>query len=101
MAFPCTRCGCCCLSVDGVLPLMALGWVGFDGACIKYDRQRRECSVYAERPMVCRIDEGRPAEFSPEEWEGKNLAACDYLHLKMYSVPRESSGVCAHVPKES
>jgi len=96
MAFPCTKCGACCLKVRHVKPLLDLGWVGDDGVCSQYDRQKRLCQIYDERPMVCRIDEGRPVIFNREMWLEANLKACDVLHLELYGESREQSGECSH-----
>ena len=30
--------------------------VGGDGWCINYDRQARECRIYAHRPRFCRVE---------------------------------------------
>jgi Fe-S-cluster containining protein len=44
-----------------------LSLVGTDGWCIHYDRERRECKIYPDRPYFCRVE--------PE------------VFLKLYDVP--------------
>ena len=51
MNYPCKACGACCRNV-GTLPTLDRG----DGVCRHYDESTRLCSVYDDRPLVCRID---------------------------------------------
>ena len=97
LGFPCTKCGCCCMNVGHVTPLISMGWVDEDGVCKQYDRGSKTCRVYDERPMVCRIDEGRPVMFTASAWTLINLGACNVLHRKMYGVERELDEDCRHV----
>ena len=52
MNFPCTGCGACCKRLPETSP-MALA----DGRCRHLDLQTDRCSVYAQRPLVCRVDD--------------------------------------------
>ncbi len=51
-AFPCTRCGACCwlLATEGTVPLRA------DSACAFLSDDNRACTIYADRPELCRVD---------------------------------------------
>ncbi|MEL6937999.1 MAG: YkgJ family cysteine cluster protein [Cyanobacteria bacterium J06598_1] len=61
------NCGACCelnpadrpdlsdyLSPDELAKYMSL--VGEDGWCINYDKTKRECTIYDERPNFCRVE---------------------------------------------
>ncbi|SEK63680.1 Fe-S-cluster containining protein [Roseateles sp. YR242] len=52
MTFPCTACGACCRQLPAGSP-MALE----DGTCRHLDIRTHHCSIYSERPLVCRVDE--------------------------------------------
>jgi len=49
--FPCTSCGICCTKVEG------LGLPQTDGVCDHFDRQTKLCSIYEDRPLICRVDD--------------------------------------------
>lgn len=53
MPFPCTECGLCCQQIQNIVELKEfhLG----DGVCIYYQDQK--CSIYENRPIVCRVDD--------------------------------------------
>lgn len=51
MKFPCTSCGACCRKLPGFATLNR-----GDGTCRYYDDATRLCTVYDQRPEVCRID---------------------------------------------
>nr|WP_089418294.1 YkgJ family cysteine cluster protein [Vitreoscilla filiformis] len=52
--FPCTRCGACCRSVH-LSPLTK--WLDKgDGVCIHFEEKTALCSIYEDRPEICRID---------------------------------------------
>ncbi|MGB3571220.1 MAG: YkgJ family cysteine cluster protein [Phormidesmis sp.] len=61
------NCGACCelspadrpglsdyLSPDELSVYMSL--VGEDGWCVNYDKAKRECTIYDERPNFCRVE---------------------------------------------
>ncbi|MCC3413002.1 MAG: YkgJ family cysteine cluster protein [Microcoleus sp. PH2017_29_MFU_D_A] len=62
------QCGACCylepterpdldeyLSTEQLALYLSL--VGDDGWCINFDKETRECGIYADRPRFCRVDE--------------------------------------------
>lgn len=51
--FKCNKCGCCCRHLDKSESYKELD--RGDGTC-KY-LQGNLCTIYAERPLLCRIDE--------------------------------------------
>jgi len=80
MRYPCTSCGLCCQNVSDVSELQELSGEG--GACIHLD-ERNECSIYDERPLLCRIDESYNAglfpQFTLREFYEVNANACNKL----------------------
>lgn len=64
MAFVCLRCGCCCraLKLNAVYHELDRG----DGVCRHLDEEKNECLIYAERPLVCRVDKAYSAFFSAQ-----------------------------------
>ena len=53
-AFPCTKCGACCRRVGLAHETKFLD--RGDGVCMHYDAGSKGCSIYDERPEICRIE---------------------------------------------
>lgn len=51
MKFPCKACGACCRTLPSFFELNR-----GDGVCKHYDEATRLCTVYENRPLMCRID---------------------------------------------
>ncbi|MGL5251251.1 MAG: YkgJ family cysteine cluster protein [Enterovibrio sp.] len=83
MNYPCTRCGLCCLKINRI-PALANFHNG-DGICV-YFRQNIGCTIYDERPLVCRIDEGYQQlfknQFSLADFYQKNADVCNSMQLE-------------------
>ena len=48
--FPCTKCGACCRNVKGLgLPC------DDDGVCTNLIQDDNTCSMYEDRPLICRV----------------------------------------------
>lgn len=82
MKFPCTQCGACCSSIEGI---DFLAQYNQNGQCIKLvDHQ---CSIYEERPLLCRIDEAYDEIFSKhmtrQAFYEQNAKACNQLQEKL------------------
>ena len=79
MTFPCSQCGACCRHLD-LSPLYAALDRG-DGIC-RY-LTGNLCSIYENRPLLCRIDEGYTAFFAgkmeKEAYYKRNLEMCAQL----------------------
>jgi hypothetical protein len=79
MSFPCCGCGCCCRHVN--LSEIYAGLDRGDGVC-KY-LSGNLCSIYKERPLLCRVDESYERFFSAcmsrEEFYQINLDMCEKL----------------------
>lgn len=83
--FPCTNCGACCRSIDGTAFL-----VDYDlgnGQCKFLDDGNKQCTIYSDRPLICRIDEAYEkifqAQYSKEEYYQLNAEACNQLQVKL------------------
>jgi uncharacterized protein len=79
--FPCTQCGACCRHVDLSEETRFLD--RGDGACRHYDAANKSCLIYAERPLVCRVDQYYDTHYARfyrwKDFEAMNLAACARL----------------------
>lgn len=79
MMFPCDQCGECCRNLN-LSPLYSDLDRG-DGTCRYLSGNR--CSIYEERPLLCRIDECYDIFFQGkmtlEEYYSLNQKACDRL----------------------
>ena len=79
--FPCTKCGLCCMRAGTVenFPLE----VDHNGVCSKYDKEKKECTIYKDRPMVCRIDDHYDkylsANVDRNYWYHYNAQMCNKL----------------------
>lgn len=55
MPFPCTACGLCCQKVH---LSEQTAWLNRgDGVCQHYDELTKLCSIYENRPLVCRVED--------------------------------------------
>ncbi len=79
MMFECENCGCCCRNLDknNLYASLDRG----DGVC-RYLREN-DCSIYEDRPLLCRVDESYELLFSnvmaKEEYYRMNKQACERL----------------------
>lgn len=55
MTFPCTQCGACCRRVGLMDP--GWPWLAVDGRTCSKLGVDNTCTIYADRPLVCRVDE--------------------------------------------
>lgn len=80
MTFLCTKCGLCCKNLDKVPQLD--GYHEGDGICFHYD-DNVGCTIYADRPDVCRVDDGYEKFFSAvisrQDYYSKNAQACNQM----------------------
>jgi len=78
--FPCSGCGGCCMVAASVgLPDRG------DGACIHLDKENK-CSIYEDRPLICRVDElfeEIDHGMTKEEWYDANKKSCNSLIDKL------------------
>ncbi len=83
ISFPCTKCGLCCQHIDRV-PELAEYDAG-NGIC-KYLSDNL-CSIYDNRPDICRVDVMYTTKYSRlfnrEEFFMYNLLACKQLQTNI------------------
>lgn len=76
--FKCTQCGLCCQNISKILPEFDLG----NGVCKYYDPEVKLCTIYEDRPLVCRVKEywllGNTG-LSWKEWCNLNYQVCQKL----------------------
>lgn len=92
MSFKCTQCGLCCTRIDRALSEKDHLYQGLidefpfkpdeSGACEKYDKETKKCTVYDTRPRICRVDlvkELYHSDMSAEEYNAASEEACKVL----------------------
>lgn len=82
--FPCTQCGLCCQHVHMAAETRFLD--RGDGTCRHYDAGHKRCSIYNERPDICRVDLQYAIHYAKQfTWESfveMNLHVCGVLQAK-------------------
>ncbi|WP_265490275.1 YkgJ family cysteine cluster protein [Mergibacter septicus] len=81
LIFPCDQCGACCRHVDLSPETKELD--RGDGICKYYNQQTKLCTIYANRPEICRVDKQYIThyknQYSWQEFVVINLGICDIL----------------------
>ena len=81
MNFPCYKCGLCCTHVNVAEATRFLD--RGDGICYHYNDAKNLCSIYEDRPDICRVDKQYTLNYSHQySWEDfvqLNLLACELL----------------------
>ena len=79
--FPCTKCGLCCMRAGALEDFPHE--VDYNGVCSKYDRENKECTIYEDRPMICRIDDYHTkylsANIDINIWHYHNAQMCNKM----------------------
>ncbi|MGN6984118.1 YkgJ family cysteine cluster protein [Neisseria sp. P0008.S010] len=66
--FPCSACGLCCQRVS--LSEQTAWLDRGDGICRHFDENTMLCSIYATRPLVCRVEDYYRAHLSEQiSWQ--------------------------------
>lgn len=80
-SFTCTSCGKCCRRVN--LSEQTAYLDRGDGVCRHFEESTNLCSIYAERPLVCRVEDFYKTFLVEKiEWEvfvKLNLQICEKL----------------------
>ncbi|AKQ31378.1 MULTISPECIES: YkgJ family cysteine cluster protein [Acinetobacter] len=80
-SFPCTQCGACCRHVT--LSELTIYLDRGDGICRHHDTGTHLCTIYEQRPDVCRVDTYYEQHFKRQYTWGEfielNLIACKQL----------------------
>ena len=81
MSFFCDQCGLCCRNIRGIEELK-----DFDkgnGVCKYLDENTNLCTIYENRPLICRVDEMYDRFFkkfyTKEQYYELNYNACKKL----------------------
>ena len=81
LSFDCTKCGACCKRIAQIAELKDFD--SGNGVCSQLDLATNECKIYANRPLVCRVDEMFEKYFSSvlskAEFYGLNAKCCNIL----------------------
>jgi Fe-S-cluster containining protein len=78
--FACDKCGLCCKNIGGIDELTSMN--RGDGTCKHFNDISLECSIYDQRPLICRVDEGYvlfEKEYTKEEYYKLNIKSCTTL----------------------
>ena len=81
VTYPCKKCGQCCKSLhrSDVYRNLHQG----DGRCLHLDEKAGLCSIYENRPVLCRIGQVYHDyfrhKFSMDEYYRLNMAACEEI----------------------
>jgi len=79
--FRCLKCGACCSQLHlfhGMFDDLDRG----DGVCRHFNKEKKLCSIYDERPLKCRVEEGYQLfrkQISYEEYILRNKEMCHFL----------------------
>lgn len=74
MSFPCNKCGLCCRRVSGIQELNR-----GDGTCRHLDEKTNLCTIYDQRPDMCRVDlmiSRSDPKFSRDDYYKLTAAVC-------------------------
>lgn len=79
--FPCTACGQCCRNVH--LSELTNYLNRGDGTCRHFDDSSLLCTIYEDRPLICRVEDYYEKHLSHlYEWDGfvkMNMEVCEQL----------------------
>jgi len=78
MEFLCSKCSACCRNIAH----LGLPHNG-DGICLNLDKKTNKCSIYKDRPDICKVDrmffKHFQSKMTKKEWYIKNTKACHQL----------------------
>lgn len=79
--FPCNKCGICCQRVHWAEETKFLD--RGDGVCKHYAKDSKLCTIYAQRPEICRVDRQYTLHYANKydwnEFVALNLQVCRAL----------------------
>jgi len=76
--FPCMKCGKCCtkLNLNSLYADLDSG----NGVCKFFEQEKKICSIYDNRPLICRVDDYYDVYFKDkmtrDEFHQTNKAIC-------------------------
>ena len=82
--FDCSKCGLCCRSLGRNPIFSELGLDPGNGICKFLDQDTNLCTIYENRPLICRVDDfyektDISSQFSKKEWHRLNKDICQSL----------------------
>lgn len=82
--FRCTKCGLCCRSLGRNPIFREIGLDRGDGICKFLDLDTNLCTIYEDRPLICRVDDmyeetQLSEQMSKAEWQRLNEEVCKKL----------------------
>lgn len=81
--FICSRCGACCRCIGLNPEARELGMCNSDGSCIYLDKDTNLCTIYENRPLICRVDDlydtGCFKDLSRSDYYNLNYESCKKL----------------------
>lgn len=82
--FDCSKCGLCCRSLGKNPIFKECGLDPGNGICIYLDKETNLCTIYEDRPLICRVDElyektSLKEQMSKNEWHKLNKDICEML----------------------
>lgn len=97
--FPCIECGLCCRKVGEVEAMKSL--LDETRGCCKYlDQDKRKCTIYETRPILCNVscmyDEYFSNSMSEEEFIQLNLKVCYQLNEE-YQMTNNCQKILLHM----
>nr|WP_200978367.1 YkgJ family cysteine cluster protein [Pseudomonas cichorii] len=78
--FPCNKCGLCCKNLDKSPDYSHLD--RGDGTCVNFDSQSNLCTIYNNRPLICRVLEYHETHLShinKDSYISTNISICKKL----------------------
>lgn len=79
--FPCDSCGLCCQNISHIQELRVFD--RGDGVCIHFNFTSKLCTIYKDRPLICRVEQMYQAVYSKfmkkKEFYKLNQSVCEYL----------------------
>ena len=81
MKFVCDKCGLCCSHLKDFGDAYASLDRG-DGVCINFDSKTNTCTIYQDRPLICRVEEGYKAFFTGVSYKTyikQTIRGCEIL----------------------
>jgi Fe-S-cluster containining protein len=79
--FNCSKCGACCRLAGAIVESLEVDFpydFKDDGTCEKYD-ETIGCTVYNERPDICRTKDHIGTGLSEEDYDKRRASACNTM----------------------
>ena len=86
--FDCSKCGLCCRCLNRNPIFRELGMDPGNGICRFLDQETNLCTIYEDRPLICRVDDlyeetQLREKMSKSDWHEINKEVCEKLQQEM------------------